>query len=258
MPRLRIFLRRLVYWLLPLVAAIAGAAVFGYGFYSYARGDVGESVSVAPAQQKPTGTVHVINPILLGDSLARGAGDESGLGIGGRLDAQLRQRHIAAKPSVNIAVNGARTGDLIAQLASPNVQTLLAGSNCIIVSIGGNDLFGAGDWRSAPPPNPEAIMDGVLERVQQIVATIRKANPKGRIFVVGLYNPFADAPFGKVIAQFVNRWNALEIEKFESDPNLTIVQTSDIFSHHDRLSADRFHPNQEGYALIAGRIAESL
>jgi lysophospholipase L1-like esterase len=258
MPRFRIFLRRLVYWLLPLVAAIAGAAVFGYGFYSYARGDVGESVSVAPAQRKPSGPLHVINPILLGDSLARGAGDESGLGIGGRLDAQLRQRHIAAKPSVNIAVNGARTGDLIAQLTSPNVQTLLAGSNCIIVSIGGNDLFGAGDWRSAPPPNPEGVMNGVLERVQQIVATIRKANPKGRIFVVGLYNPFADAPFGKVIAQFVNRWNALEIEKFESDPNVTVVQTSDIFSHHDRLSPDRFHPNQEGYALIASRIAESL
>jgi lysophospholipase L1-like esterase len=251
-------LRKLLYWFLPLVAAIAGAAVFGYGFYSYARGDVGEPVSVGPAQQKPAGPVRLITPILLGDSLARGAGDESGLGIGGRLDAQLRQRHIAARPSVNIAVNGARTADLVEQLRSPNVQTLLGQSNCIIVSIGGNDLFGAGDWRSAAPPNPEAIMDGVLERVQQIVAAIRKANPKGRIFVVGLYNPFTDAPFGKVIAQFVNRWNALEIEKFESDPNITIVQTSDIFSHRDRLSADRFHPNQEGYGMIATRIAESL
>ena len=251
-------MRRLLYWFVPLVAAIAGAAVFGYGFYSYARGDVGEAVSVAAAQAKPTQPRNVVSPMLLGDSLARGAGDESGLGIGGRLDAQLRQRHIAARPSVNIAVNGARTGDLIGQLHSPNVQTLLGGSNCIIVSIGGNDLFGAGDWRSAPPPNPAAIMDGVLERVQQIVATIRKANPKGRIFVVGLYNPFSDAPYGRVIAQFVNRWNALEIEKFAADPNITIVQTSDIFSHHDRLSADRFHPGQEGYTIIASRIADSL
>jgi lysophospholipase L1-like esterase len=36
------------------------------------------------------------------------------------------------------------------------------------------------------------------------------------------------------------------------------VQTSDIFASHDRLSADRFHPGDEGYALIARRIADGI
>jgi len=37
-----------------------------------------------------------------------------------------------------------------------------------------------------------------------------------------------------------------------------IVQTSDIFAYRDRLSFDRFHPNDEGYSLIARRIADAI
>jgi len=57
---------------------------------------------------------------------------------------------------------------------------------------------------------------------------------------------------------YVNRWNARLAGRFENDPNLTIVQTSDLYSHHDRLSFDRFHPGGEGYRLIARRIADSI
>jgi len=46
--------------------------------------------------------------------------------------------------------------------------------------------------------------------------------------------------------------------RFGGDANVTIVPTSDLFSHHDRLSLDRFHPGDEGYQLIAERIAESM
>ena len=43
----------------------------------------------------------------------------------------------------------------------PNVQELLRQSNVIVISIGGNDLWGGADWRSAPPPDPEkAMSDG--------------------------------------------------------------------------------------------------
>jgi len=34
------------------------------------------------------------------------------------------------------------------------------------------------------------------------------------------------------------------------------VQTSDLFAFRDRLSFDHFHPANEGYELIARRIAE--
>jgi lysophospholipase L1-like esterase len=43
-----------------------------------------------------------------------------------------------------------------------------------------------------------------------------------------------------------------------NDPNVVVVQTSDIFAYRDRLSPDRFHPSGEGYGLIARRIADSF
>ena len=50
----------------------------------------------------------------------------------------------------------------------------------------------------------------------------------------------------------------MEFDRFADDTNVTIVETSDLFSHRARLSLDNFHPNDEGYELIARRIAESL
>jgi lysophospholipase L1-like esterase len=251
--------RRFLVWYLPLTAAIVAAILFGAGFYSFLRGDIGSSVSIAsPARVNVSAPRQQIAPIILGDSLGRGTGDESGLGIGGRVVDELRKRNIPAKNIVNIAVNGARTRDLIQQLDSHNVQTLIAQSNVVIISIGGNDLWGDNNWRNAPPRNPEAVMKGVLDRIEESVKVVRGANPSARIFVIGLYNPFISTPFGKLLTPFVNRWNALLIERFSGDPNIVIVQTSDIFAYRDRLSFDRFHPNDEGYSLIARRIADAI
>jgi lysophospholipase L1-like esterase len=61
-----------------------------------------------------------------------------------------------------------------------------------------------------------------------------------------------------MVSKFVNCWNAALMERFEGDPNFTLVQTADLFSHADRLSFDRFHPREEAYRIIARRIAEGL
>jgi lysophospholipase L1-like esterase len=90
------------------------------------------------------------------------------------------------------------------------------------------------------------------------VRAIRAANPTARIFVIGLYNPFSSTPYGKMLTPFVNRWNSLLVERFAGDANVVVVQTSDIFAYRDRLSFDRFHPGQEGYSLIARRIADAI
>ena len=202
----------------------------------------------------PAGT---IAPIILGDSLARGTGDETGLGIGGRLVDDLRQRKIKTNNIINLAVNGSRTADLLQLLESHNVQVLLAESNVIIVSIGGNDLWGD-NFRSAPAADPEKVLDSVLLQIGRTVTAIRSANPTARIFVIGLYNPFSSTPMGGMLTALVSEWNAKLIEKFARDPNVVIVQTSDIFRWRDRLSLDQFHPGDEGYALIARRIADAF
>ncbi len=234
--------------------------MFAAGFYAFLRGDTGTAVDLLPrrATAAPAASQTVVAPLILGDSLARGTGDQAGLGIGGRLDQELRRRNIRASRTVNIAVNGARTPDLLRLLDSPNVQTILGQSNVVIVSIGGNDLWGGTDWRTATRANPEKVMDAVLERIEKIVRAIRADNGRARIFIIGLYNPFVFTPAGRQLTPLVNRWNARLIERFSDDVNVTIVQTSDIFANHDRLSLDRFHPGDEGYTLIARRIADAI
>ena len=251
-------MRRFLTWYLPLLAAVAGGAIFAGGFYAYLTGRLGTVVGEPTrpvSAQAPRG---LVVPLILGDSLARGTGDETGLGIGGRLAAELKKRRIQAKPATNLAVNGARTADLLRQLDSRNVRTVIAESNVIIISIGANDLWGGTDWRNAPPRDPDAAMGVVLERIDRVLHIVREVNPKGRIFLIGLYNPFAATPFGPQLTALVNRWNGKLLERFGGDANVTIVPTSDLFSHHDRLSLDRFHPGDEGYQLIAERIAESM
>ncbi|HEU4522029.1 MAG TPA: GDSL-type esterase/lipase family protein [Thermoanaerobaculia bacterium] len=249
-------MRRVLYWWLPLAATLTAAIAFAAGFYAFASGDTGRPVelaSAAPASAPQTPTAR-ISPLILGDSLARGAGDQSGLGIGGRLDEELRRRKVEAEETVNIAVNGARTADLLRQLESANVRRLISEANTIIISIGGNDLWGGTDWQSAPPQDPAAVMDEVLGRVARAIEIVRQANPTARIFLIGLYNPFRLPQLTPLVSQ----WNARVIERFSQDPNVTVVQTADLFSHRDRLALDRFHPGGEGYELIARRIADAL
>jgi lysophospholipase L1-like esterase len=223
-------------------------------------GNAGELVGdSAPEVIRPQRNNGPLKMIVLGDSLAKGAGDERGLGIAGSVEAELSRLKIKkGGETVNLAVNGSKTADLVALLASQNVQQLIAESNVVVVSVGGNDLFGSGLGRDAPPANPEKVMAGVQDRVENIVRTIRRVNPSARLFLIGLYNPFIETPYGSIVSRHVNRWNATLVQRFESDPKLTVVQTSDIFIRGDRLSADRFHPGGEAYAIIGRRIAESL
>src|SRR5689334_9994473 len=106
-------MRRFFFWYVPFFAAVIAVALFAYGFVAYLRGDRGEPVDFLPrpATAAPAAAATLVRPVILGDSLARGAGDESGLGIAGRLDDELRRRGVRARRTYNLGVNGARTND---------------------------------------------------------------------------------------------------------------------------------------------------
>src|ERR1041385_8729872 len=134
-------MRRALYWIVPVTAALIAVVAFAAGFIDYLRGDVGEPVTIAPRSIESTPPRGILSPLVMGDSLARGAGDESGPGIGGRLLDELHHRRIVARTVTNIAINGARTGDVLQKLQSHNVQEGGAQANVIVLSIGGNDLW---------------------------------------------------------------------------------------------------------------------
>ncbi|MGK2857178.1 MAG: GDSL-type esterase/lipase family protein, partial [Thermoanaerobaculia bacterium] len=95
----------------------------------------------------------------------------------------------------------------------------------------------------------------VLDRVETVLRGLRAASPEARIYLLGLYDPFAAR--GNEVASYVAAWNSALVDRFGDDPRITVVQTADLFVGVDRLSADRFHPNEDAYERIARRIADS-
>jgi len=101
-------------------------------------------------------------------------------------------------------------------------------------------------------------MEAILERVEGAIRRVREINPSSRIFVVGLYNPFVEQAEAAPMNTAIQRWNAELRIRFANDPDLDVVETSDVVERPSRLSLDRFHPSEESYTIIARRIVDAL
>jgi len=180
---------------------------------------------------------------VLGDSVAHGAGDESGRGgIAGRLGA------------MNFGVNGARTANVLDLLRHDDVRDALRSADLVVVSIGGNDLFGDTIARVATLLAPSLAMERATDRVALIVDRIHDANPAARIVLLGLYDPYGKPALDEQVA----RWDAHLIARFAADRAVDVVRIADLFAYTARLSPlDHFHPSSEAYGLIAARIAST-
>jgi lysophospholipase L1-like esterase len=258
-------MRRLYTWYIPLIAAIAFAVVFGWGVVAGLRGNVGEIVREAPLPAAERSVAErdreEIFVVLLGDSLARGAGDEMGLGIGGHLGEVLRSSGSESVEIVNLAVDGATTEHLLGQFDQRNVAVMIGRASHLVISIGGNDFFGeAGRFGvpENPPEDPQALIGTLQDRIESVVDRVRQLNGEATIFLIGLYNPFRGIEQGAALSPMVSQWNSSLQRRFEHDAAVVIVQTADLFLESDRLSADRFHPNAEAYRLIARRILDVI
>lgn len=246
-------MRRFLLWHLPLSLAMIASAIFAWGMYTALAGGAGSSLEAAPPvlEQKPA-AAELKQILILGDSLARGAGDESGRGIGGNLEDLLGDVEV-----VNLGIDGSRTGALLETLERESIRKLAAQSGAIVISIGGNDLFRESrNGQMEQSSQPREVLEEVRARVRSIVGILREASPEARIYVIGLYDPFREPE--QTTARAVALWNAGLTEEFADDPRVTVVQTSDLFVDRDRLSRDRFHPGERAYAIIARRIADSL
>lgn len=197
--------------------------------------------------------------LILGDSVANGAGDEARIGLSGHLDAELTRAGIAHTPTINAAMNGARTWHMASRLRDRKVRDEVKHATVLVVSIGGNDLFGDSRARLLSLIAPRLSIDLTIDRVEELVKRLRAMNGNARIFVVSVYNSYRGSAIGRVVDPYVAIWTSELLARFSGDANVTIVPIADLFSHHERRSTiDHYHPSAEGYALIARRIAESL
>jgi lysophospholipase L1-like esterase len=196
--------------------------------------------------------------VAIGDSLAYGAGDETGEGISGRLDDELRARGVRDVETVNLGVNGAQTGDVIARLKQERVRKQLAKANAIVLSIGANDLFRSGQSREDILRAPFEVAERILGRVETIVKELHAINPNARILLLGGYNPVPRHQYAALINQYLGLWDTALAGRFESDPRVAVVKMYDIVTPQRLSRYDSFHPGSAAYQEAAKRIAGML
>src|SRR6266545_4190625 len=233
-------------WRLPGAIAVLAALLFAAGFVFALRGSLGEPVGEPPApvaskeiSVKPPGRRFLL---VLGDSLARGTGDETGKGYASDLFESVRKA--GAADMANLAVNGAESSDVARILESENVGRLAAAADWILLSVGGNDLSHAVPREAGTTASPLETMTAARMRytsnLRRILSRLREVNPRAPVYVLGLYDPLIE-------------------ETALSYPRVFVVPTFDLFyGRPDRLGADHFHPNGKGHQAIAQRIAQLL
>ncbi len=267
-------------WRLTSIASVI-ATVLLIGGFVYAIQDVvnptpstfsaGESGSTGVAGNTEASTVPSISEgvrvVALGDSLAKGTGDDDGSGFVRRTVSLLQQKGVDAKLVSNLGINGQKTAQVLSSLDQAGVQHALQQANVIMLSVGANDLFNGGEALGnlqQQSPNTSQMLKNAPEtaaRLQQILSRLQKINPEAQIIYLGLYNPFGDLPELQIPGnQAVTSWNTAVMSIINKDPHMMLIPTFDLFQNNlnKYLSSDHFHPNGTGYEQIAERIVQSL
>ena len=196
--------------------------------------------------------------VALGDSLTRGTGDESGKGYVGLVTDDLKER-FGKKISVhNLGISGAVSAELKDQIKQEEIMRQLGEADAIMLTIGGNDLFQGGQTlMDIELAGIENIQKKYLKNLKDVFTSIRSVNNQATVYMIGLYNPFIELEDNETTSSIVREWNFQTEDLASSFSNIVFVPTYDIFqlSVNDYLYTDKFHPNKEGYKLIAKRIS---
>ncbi|PZE21895.1 GDSL-type esterase/lipase family protein [Paenibacillus xerothermodurans] len=208
-----------------------------------------------------------INIVALGDSLTAGTGDLTGRGYVGQTKEMLADR--LGKPVYvlnNFAIPGYRTTDLLKDMdANKGIGTAVSEADIVLLTIGANDLFQGGQdifsGESDEGFNPGAgvgRMPAAMQRLEQIIDRLHQYNPNAIICYVGLYHPFLDIDTKRDGGPIIQQWNSEAFQLANRYSHVIVVPTYDLFELNlsRYLYTDHFHPNQDGYARIAERIAQ--
>jgi acyl-CoA thioesterase-1 len=170
--------------------------------------------------------------VALGDSMSQGIGAQS---IDGGWVRQLHARlRLAGSPLrvVNLSVTGARLRDVIDRQA-PRVAELGDAVALVTVLAGANDMFPR-DRRQHAPAAMAELLD-VLPPGRIVVATLPRRN-QAALDV----NAVLDAAAGRGVIAIAD------------------LRGMTVRSLIGTRAADLFHPNERGYAALAGTFADAI
>ncbi|MGE5703649.1 MAG: SGNH/GDSL hydrolase family protein [Clostridia bacterium] len=221
---------------------------------------------IGPGSAKPPATPPILEKgklsiVTLGDSLTRGVGDANGQGYVGLVREGLAKKTGTPPLLTNLAVSGATSPGLLDQLEQPQVKKLIAESNLILFTIGGNDLFRQNGNLDEPDEKKIAqARETLAANYAKILSTIRSLNAEATVIYLSLYNPFGNTDAATITIPPVLAWNSQAEQIASMYKNVFVVPTYDLFVKKEAayLYTDHFHPNAQGYARMSERVLQAL
>ena len=203
--------------------------------------------------------------VSIGDSLTQGVGDstKSGGYVPYLRDKLESLGSVKEAEFSNFGKKGNRTDQLLKRLENDDIESAVKQADIVFITIGGNDVMkvfkkNLYDFNLAVF-NEESIK--YAARLREILNLIREYNPDTGIVLLGIYNPF-NTWFSdiKEVNEIILNWNSLSEEVLKEYDRTAFIKVNDIFieGKDSLLYEDYFHPNDEGYKMIADRMFEEL
>jgi len=252
-------------WYILLALSLILTLIFISGFASSLAITTASKKVVPTSPQAPPKVVDLdpnyYNILVLGDSLAKGTGDEKGKGFAGYFSDSWKSKSLDKEIKLtNIAVNGDVSTGLLKIVQTAETTSYIKSSKIIFISIGGNEItkFKNTDMTLATT-DVKTVQDSYLNNLKEIYKLIRTNNKSCMVVFIGLYNPFGKEITADKIT-FLNDWNYRSEELISTDINSIFIPTYDLFKYNldSYLTVDNFHPNSTGYKAISDRVLEAL
>ncbi|RLL42815.1 hypothetical protein D8M04_14795 [Oceanobacillus piezotolerans] len=202
--------------------------------------------------------------VAIGDSLTQGVGDETERGgYVGIIERTINWDRDIAEFS-NFGKRGSRSDQLLSRLNNDEeMVSALAKADMILVTIGANDIMQVVKENITNLTIKQFVEERqVFERnLEEIINRLHELNPDSQIYLIGFYNPF-ERYFQDIeeLQMIADAWNDTTNTLADQHENITYIPTDDLFheSEVNLLAEDNFHPNYNGYHLIAGRVLEYI
>lgn len=203
--------------------------------------------------------------LAIGDSLTQGIGDETDQGgYVGILDRTIHASEQRMEVTFdNFGKRGNRTDQLLARLDEQDIQQSMIEADIILITIGANDImevFKQNFTNLTIEPFQEE-RHHFEQRLHQIFTKIRDTNKHAHIYLLGIYNPFAQY-FQEIeeLEIIVNEWNRTSSMIANQFNHATFIPIKDLFENTNvnLFADDNFHPNRQGYERMAERVLDYL
>lgn len=212
-----------------------------------------------------------LNYVALGDSVAAGRNPYgvNDYGYTDYIKDYLKNSH-KLNSYVTYAVSGYTTEDITNDInlnrnvevgaKSVGIKKALRESDLVTISIGANDFLGGMNLSSIPSALSDSELvfkqiDDVIIKINDLL-TLVKQYAKGKIIVVGYYNPLPNLTKYKDKINEVVSYADAQYEKKCKDQDVYYVKVSDTMAENNEYLPNPLdiHPNKAGYEVISKKV----